>query len=228
MKKRADGRYLKQVLIGYTSDGKPRYKNIYGYSQSEVNNRAELMKADLNKGIAVIDEIILSDWADRWFYLYKSNTSVNTQKMYENIINTHIKPHIGHLKLKSIKPHHLQEVANRLLASGKKTTARQFRLTIKQILKAAVDNNYIYKNPADSLKLPKMERPQKRALTEIEKGYIKTAKFTPKQRAFVFLILFSGLRRGEALALNLSDFNMSSKTLDVNKTIIYSDNDAIV
>jgi len=228
MKKRADGRYLKQVFIGYGSDGKPKYKNVYGYSQAEVNNRAELLKAEINKGIAVIDDIILSDWADRWFMLYKSNSAINTQKMYENLLETHIKPTVGKLKLKKIKPHHLQEVVNNLLADGKYTTAKQFKMTMKQILKSAIDNNYVYKNVAEGIKLPKKERTQKRSLTDIEKKYIKNAKFTPKQRAFISIIQYLGLRRGEALALNLSDFDIENKTVDINKTIIYKENDAMI
>lgn len=42
MKKRKDGRYLKQVLIGYSDEGKPRYKNIYGTSKSDVEQIAAM------------------------------------------------------------------------------------------------------------------------------------------------------------------------------------------
>lgn len=228
MKKRADGRYLRQVYIGRRSDGKPKYKNIYGYSQAEVNNRAELLKAELACGTALIDDITLSDWSERWFLLYKSNSAINTQKMYQNIINNHIKPNLGHLKLKNIKPHHLQEVANKLISSNKCTIARQYKLTIKQILKSAEENSYIHKNVAEAIKLPKIERPKKRALSDKEKEYIKSANLSPKERAFVSLMLFTGLRRGEALALNFNDFDLENKTLNISKTIVYGENDALL
>lgn len=91
MKKRKDGRYCKQVLIGYTADGKPRYKNIYGRTQAETIHAAELFRNELEKGVAVIgDNFILSEWSDRWLELYKSNVEYNTYKMYSNAVNKHI------------------------------------------------------------------------------------------------------------------------------------------
>ena len=39
MKKRADGRYCKQVLVGYKSDGTRKMKNIYGKTIKEVETK---------------------------------------------------------------------------------------------------------------------------------------------------------------------------------------------
>lgn len=188
MKKRADGRYLKQVLIGYNPNGKPKYKNIYGSSQADVNRRAELLKAEIEKVTAVLEDITVGQWFERWFSLYKASSSVNTQNMYRNIINVHIQPTIGNLKLISLKPHHIQTAMNNLISEGKNTTAKQFRKTIRQILKAAVENNYVSKNVADNIQPPKSERLKKRALSENEKNYVNNANFTPKQRAFISVI----------------------------------------
>lgn len=96
MKKRADGRYLKQVLIGQKENGKPRYKNIYGTSKADVEQRAALFKAEYEKGVAVLDDNLTFDmWADKWLKTYKSNVQYNTYKMYENIIKTHLSPALG-------------------------------------------------------------------------------------------------------------------------------------
>lgn len=228
MKKRADGRYLKQVLIGYNPNGKPKYKNIYGHSQADVNRRAELLKAEIEKGTAVLEDITVGQWSERWFSLYKANSSVNTQNMYRNIINVHIQPTIGNLKLISLKPHHIQTAMNNLISEGKNTTARQFRMTIRQILKAAVENNYVAKNVADNIQPPKSERLKKRALSENEKNYVNNANFTPKQRAFISLIYYAGLRRGEALALKFDDFDLKNKHVNILRTMVFDGNNVIV
>ena len=43
---------------------------------------------------------------------------------------------------------------------------------------------------------------------------------------FVFLILYCGLRRGEALALTVNDIDMDNKKIYVNKNLIFKGNDS--
>ncbi|MCI5892237.1 MAG: site-specific integrase [Clostridiales bacterium] len=227
MKKRADGRYLKQVLIGQKENGKPRYKNIYGTSKADVEQRAALFKAEYEKGVAVLDDNLTFDmWADKWLKTYKSNVQYNTYKMYENIIKTHLSPALGSYKIKNIKKHHLQEIINNLIAQDKYSTARQARLTLKQIFDQAVENEYVYKNPASGIALPKQPKTQKRALTQQEVNLFTVADFAPKEKTFVYLILYCGLRRGEALALKTSDIDFENRKISINKSLIFKENDA--
>lgn len=227
VKKRADGRYLKQVLIGQNKNGKPRYKNIYGTSKSEVEQRAALFKAEYEKGVAVLDDsLTFETWAEKWIETYKSNVQYNTYKMYDSIIKNHLEPVLGMRRLKNIKKHHLQEVVNNLIAQNKYSTARQARLTLKQIFTQAVENEYIYKNPATGIVLPKQPKTQKRSLTQQEIELFTAAEFEPKERVFVFLILYCGLRRGEALALKKSDIDFETRKISINKALIFKENDA--
>lgn len=227
MKKRADGRYLKQVLIGQRENGRPRYKNIYGTSKSDVEQRAALFKAEFEKGVAVLDDNLTFDtWADKWLKTYKSNVQYNTYKMYENIIKTHLKPALGSYKIKNIKKHHLQETINNLIAQNKYSTARQARLTLKQIFEQAVQNEYVYKNPAAGITLPKQPKTQKRALTQQEINLFTAAELEPKEKTFVFLILYCGLRRGEALALKASDIDFVNRKISINKSLIFKENNS--
>lgn len=227
MKKRKDGRYIKQVLIGYKEDGKPKFKNFYGYTQAEVKEQAALFQAQLRQGIAIIeDDMTMSDWSLKWLHLYKANTEYNTYESYRNSIEKHINPCIGQLKLKDIKKIHIQELLNSLLDENKAQTARQVRLTLNQILTQAVENELIYKNVAQNIKLPKIKKKTKRALTEDEIALIDKADFTPKERAFVSILLYSGVRQGEALALTVSDIDLKQGYIRVNKTIIHKGNNA--
>lgn len=227
MKKRADGRYLKQVLIGQRENGRPRYKNIYGTSKADVEQRAALFKAEFEKGVAVLDDnLTFYTWADKWLKTYKSNVQYNTYKMYENIIKTHLKPALGSYKIKNIKKHHLQETINNLIAQNKYSTARQARLTLKQIFEQAVQNEYVYKNPAAGIALPKQPKTQKRALTQQEINLFTAAELEPKEKTFVFLILYCGLRRGEALALKASDIDFENRKISINKSLIFKENNS--
>lgn len=227
MKKRKDGRYIKQVLIGYKTDGRPKYKNIYGYTQSEVNEQAALFKAQMKQGIAAIeDDVTMAEWSVKWLEVYKSNTEYNTYASYKNAIDKHINPCLGDLKLKDIKKIHIQTLLNILLDQGKAQTARQVRLTLNQIMTQAVDNELIYKNVAQNIKLPKIKKTPKRALNDDELALIDKANFTMKERAFISILLYSGVRQGEALALTVSDVDLDNGCIRVNKTVIHKGNNS--
>ena len=146
--------------------------------------------------------------------------------MYRNVIEKHLKPSLTAVKIKNIKKHHLQEILNELISENKNSTARQARLTMKQIFSQAQENEYIYKNPALNIQIPKIDKPKKRALTTDEIYLFTNADLKPDEKAFIFLILYCGLRRGEALALTSSDIDLVNRKISINKTLIFKGNDA--
>lgn len=98
---------------------------------------------------------------------------------------------------------------------------------LRQIFSQAQESEYIYKNPAASIQLPKQERKRKRALTSDEITLFTTnPDLSADEKMFVFLILYCGLRRGEALALTVNDIDMDNKKIYVNKNLIFKGNDS--
>ena len=84
----------------------------------------------------------------------------------------------------------------------------------------------LYKNVMDAVEIPRFSKPEKRALTERELSYIAAADFTPQEAAFVYLLLYTGLRRAEALALTRADINLGERKLTVNKAVVFRGNEA--
>ena len=89
-------------------------------------------------------------------------------------------------------------------ALDKPRICRQIYITFKQIPKMAVTDNYIgsgmYEMICSDINLPKYTRKEKRVLTPEEKEAMAAADFTDREKAFLFIIYYCGLRRGEALA----------------------------
>lgn len=224
-KKRADGRYLIQVLIGYNSNGKPKYKNVYAHTIRELEEKAATVRAELEKGIVVKDDkLTLESWAKRWLKLYKPNAEYNTQRMYETTLTCHVYPNIGQYRLKDIKPHHVQELINKLVADGKLRTAEIVGITLSQIFEQAIKNEYIYKNVMSSVIIKKHEAQKKRALTDEEMQIIRSANLPIKEKTFIILLLTTGLRKGEAIALTKNDIDMAKRTITVSKNAIVKSN----
>lgn len=158
------------------------------------------------------------DFSSRWVENYKSVKAKNTQRIYANIINNHLNPAIGDMSFAEIKRSDLQKVINNTI--DRPSTCRHIKLTLKQIYADAIDEGIIMKNPCKNLVIPNIYIKEKRALNDIEKRTILNVDFEPMEKMFVYIIYGCGLRKGEALALEVSDF--INGYVCVNKNIAFS------
>jgi len=144
--------------------------------------------------------------------------------MYENAVKTHIVPAVGVIKLRDLKACRVQKTINALADKGSTRTLEIIKTTLGQILEQAIKNDYIYKNVCKDIELPKIHMPQKRALTADEKRLIETADLDIKCRAFLYFLLYTGVRRGEALALTKKDIDMKARKMYIDKSLIFKNN----
>ena len=87
MKKRADGRYCKQILIGYNSNGTRIMKNVYGKTIKEVEKKEHELQNKIAAGINILeDTITVGEWGLKWIEVYKADVSRGTYAMYETIL----------------------------------------------------------------------------------------------------------------------------------------------
>ena len=223
-KKRPDGRYATSTIVGYTDDGKPKRKTLYGRTIMELDKKVAEFKSLQNKGIIINDEgMTVEQWGKKWLELYKSAKEYNTYTMYQNALNKHIIPQLGDIRLNALKSHHIQELLNDIIQKGHHRTAEIVKLTIKQMIQQAIINEYIYKDVSLKVSLPQSKKKEKRALTTEEKLLIEKSKLTQKERVFVDLLYYTGARRGEALALTVKDIDFINRKLIINKNLVLKD-----
>lgn len=87
MKKRKDGRYCKQILIGYHEDGRRNMVSIYGKTIKQGGEREILMQIEAEKYAK--NNITVKEWADIWLKTYKKNLKPNTYNIYRYCISGH-------------------------------------------------------------------------------------------------------------------------------------------
>ena len=226
-KKRPDGRYATSTIVGYTDDGKPKRKTLYGRTIMELDKKVAEFKSLQNKGIIINDEgMTVEQWGIKWLKLYKSAKEYNTYAMYLNALNSHIIPEIGGIRLSALKSHHIQEMLNDIISVGHYRTAEIVRLTIKQIIQQAIINEYIYKDVSLKVSLPQSQKKEKRSLSNEEKAILEKAKLTQRERVFVDLLYYTGVRRGEALALTVKDIDFKNRRLIINKNLVIKDGES--
>lgn len=225
-KKRADGRYCKQILLGYKPDGKRIMKTIYGTTIKEVEQKERKIRDDIEKGIDLTQkDITLKEWGSQWLDVYKNNVSRATRIMYESSLNNYIIPALGDIPLSKLKPIQIQKALNEILDSGHIRTGEIFKLTIKQIISQAVLEGIIQNNVCESLEKISSNTNEKRTLTDFELRCIKeTTTYTPRERLFLKILYYTGVRRGEALALTVGDIDMKAGKIKINKSLDISEN----
>ncbi len=225
MKKRGDGRYCKQIFLGYNSDGSRKFKTIYGKTIKEIESKEVEIKSQLKHDTYIEnDKITVDIWAKEWFETYKSNLEYNTMFMYQNSIEKHIIPMIGNILLSQIKTIQLQKMLNEIVAQGKTRTAEICRLTIKQIMECAYQEKLINRDITIGLKPIKKEQKEQRVLSDEEISVIEEAPLSTKERLFVDIARYTGLRKGEILALTIADIDFKNHKISVNKSLYYKGN----
>lgn len=228
--RRADGRVQVKVYLGLV-DGKKKYKYVYGKTQKEANEKAEAVKASLKKGIEVTnDSDSFSKWADYWLSMKKSETSQDQYNLIKSRAEV-FKQYIGDAKMTRIKPFELQQVIDELSAenpyTGKpsaKKTLRSYIQILCAVFEFAADNRIIEYNPAAKLKTPQNAAEKKRrALTETERQ--RVAEFEHRAQPSAMLMMYSGLRRGEATALTWNDVDLEKGTITVSRSYNFKQNE---
>ena len=238
-KKRADGRYCVQISNGYDrKTGKPIRKAIYGRTVSELEANVGEYRRQQNMGIITNDKnITVAEWAQQWLTAYKSDVGEKTLEFYQIAIHTHIIPAIGNMKLRDVREHHLQKFLNdkakeayipantkRIDIKGKpysKRTLDRIRTTLKAMFKRAVSNHIIAENPAQDITTPSnlKDITPKHPLTEWERSILLNCAETHHFGPFVMTLYYTGMRRGEALALTAGDIDLKNKTITINKAV---------
>ncbi len=232
--KRKDGRWMGAVTIGVDpKTGKPKRKYIYGKKRKEVAREMTNLKKNLFEGTyKEPSNMKLADWLDKWIEGRKNSLAYSTYMNYEMFIRNHIKPEIGQIKLKDIKPYEIQLLLNNKFENGRvdnegglsERSVKYIYQTLHAALEKAVKTEMIIKNPCKSVELPKddedIESNELHTWNNQQvKKFLRIAKDFKYHSAF-YLALNTGMRQGELIGLKWKDINYNKKTLNVKRQVV--------
>lgn len=183
------------------------------------------------------EKITFGYFSNKWFKEYADiQLEATTTSIYRILLNTHILPAIGHLKLSRVQPAHLNKLYSDMLASRKDgkeggyspTTIKRVHALISSILSTAVQWNILLDNPCERVKPPKQSRnnndvqfftpEQSESFLEELDAETRQGQIQLQHNLFFQLCLFCGLRRGEAVALLWSDIDFETCTISISKS----------
>lgn len=221
LKKREDGLYQKQVTVGRNPDGSYIRKSVYAKTKRELDIKAAEILQQVHEGSYVLDsKETFENLADLW--LDKCNPLQSEKWVYreKGVINNHLLPSLGHLKVQEIKTYHLQMLINQKAKDGFAThTMKMMKQTAVRILDVAVDAELVQRNVFQNVKVPSIPPKERQALNDKQIKMVNETWETHKMGCPAMIMLYCGLRRGELMALRWGDINLALDIIDVNKAV---------
>lgn len=212
-RKRDDGYYMTQIVIGHKEDGKPIRKSIYGKTKAELEEKKREFLNNKN-GQPVNKDIALSEWVDMWVESYGIN--LERKKSYVN----KLKRELGKYKICDVTEVMCAK-SLKYYAGKSASSATNYRRVMIDVFNAAKKNGYIFANPAEDLKLPDSKpKGTHRALSDEEIHVLLSRWREHRLGVPTAIMLLAGLRRGEVLGLTWENIDLQNRTINVCQTAV--------
>lgn len=219
MKKREDGRYCKQVFLGYKDDGRRKFRTVYGQTIKEVEKKSRELVNQIDIGINLIDELTVREWSEIWLKTFKVDIANNTFVRYAGIVRNQINPVIGDMPLEKVRIHIVQRLINSLIGEYSPASVKKTKDVLHQMFQQAVRSQYIPINPAENIAVPKHSQNDREVIPVRHKKEIERFCEKYKHGAFIMTLLYTGMRRGEILALTVKDIDFENGMINVDKAV---------
>jgi integrase len=204
------------------------WHTVRGTRRDAERERARLLH-ELNTGAYVEPaKLTVAQYLDQWLRDYaEPRVAAKTFERYEEIIERHLVPALGHHRLDKLQPLHIQAYYSSALRGGRldgkgglsaQTVLHHHRL-LRQALHQAVRWQLLMRNPADAVEPPRPRRREMQALDDDQVARLLEAAKMTNNYIPVLIAVTTGLRRGEVLALRWQDVDLDKGTLAVRQTL---------
>ena len=227
--------------------GKQIQKSVTGKTQKEVAQKLRQITNEIDSEQYIEPcKMTVREWLDIWQRDYLVSVKPSTALSYSLQIKNHIDPALGAIRLDALSPHTIQGFYNSLAREGMmvpkhgkngKAIRKDGKLvyersaplnpkTVKNIhgvlhkaLQQAVKVGYIRFNPADFCELPRVERKEIMPLDANDIAEFTNAIKGNRYETVFLVMLFTGMRRGEACGLTWDCINLDKGTIRINKQL---------
>lgn len=214
--KRKDGRWC----AAYYDDAPcPKRHFVYGSTQKEVKEKLKKKRENPTKYSRKKENTYtLEEWVLLYLENYKKNELKRTTfDTYMVMYRKHIKDSvIGKTKLSRLTVNQLQNYYNDKLADGyNPKTVKHIHVIINAALDRAVQMGLITENPNKLMSLPKKTAYEGKVLSADEVRTILHEAKTEELYSIIVLAIYTGLRKGEIMALRWKDVDFEKRELSV-------------
>ncbi len=203
------GAWVGRVPVGRTPAGSTKYVTRSAPTQREL---LAAMAAARPPG----PETTVGQWCERW--LKDIDVRPGSMDSYSKSVRLRIKPALGHVRLCDLTTHQADAAVKKWVRDTSAATAALTLAHLHGCLEAAVRAEAIARNPAKTVRKPRATKKAIDPFAVAELGkVIAAATATPEHRIFAVLASV-GCRSGEAMGLDVGDWDAAARTLAITKT----------
>ena len=229
-------KWVGQFTAGRKSDGSLNRKSVYGSTRKEVKEKMTIALSQVqDKSFIEKSNITLFDLAKEIVEDKKNSNEVNmnTYKRLTYTLSYINEENFGNVPIQKITAKQIKDFLNSKTSYSNSVLQKIFQL-LNQTFRRAVDRNYINKNPmlSEEVKRPKSDKKDREVISlsiEEQKKLIDALSLENKDyKNIVLLMLFSGMRIGEVLAIKYNDINFKEHSLYINSTLTRDSKDKTI
>ncbi len=201
-------------------------------TKKEAQLAAKKLEQEINEGLLINNNhLTYEDVYKQWFKNHSKTIKLSTQKIIESKFKKHILPRFGKVKIKEITKLYCQKVINEIAENI--VSVNDYKIQANQVFKYAVKMDIISKNPMEHVTIPKREEELIAGNEAEERNYwkkeeikqfltIAKKELTPRDHLLFHLLIYTGARKGEVLALTWDDIDFNTETVHFGKTLFFN------
>ena len=229
-------RLKERIQVGEDANGKPLYEWIDGYSRQELFMKAAAVlqkygKVDVPAEKTEPHTPYFASYLEMWWKLYKvPKLRHTTRTSYRNAIDLRILPFFKGMRLEDISTNTIQAFYNKHEWMAH-SSIHQMSVILHQVFDLAVEDGHMKSNPTESKRLFMKGTKQKReALRDCDVKEImdKLSLLEAKDRIPLAILLYTGVRRGEALGLRWENLDWKRGVIHIEQAVTFLNNQPVL
>ena len=220
-------RWWEDVINADGTMGRMRRSLVIG-TVAELTTRRLAMRAlserlrSLNSGsqrpqaMRTLKDFVQMDWEP----VVLPTLKYATQRHYKYMLGVHLIPIFGERRLPDISREAIQTFLAAKLRDGFAwETVHHIRCALSKVLGTAEEWDYISDNPVRKTRLPRREHKSERSILTPEQIKQLLVALPEPSKSVATLLVLTGLRIGELLALRRKSIDLDARTLRITETV---------
>lgn len=214
-RRKDDGRWIGQVSV----DGHRMSKSCK--TQREAREWLKQTLVQVEDGLTIKGaRTTLASYLDSWLETTKPTVRPKTWVQYEQIVRQHVKPTLGAIRLKDLRPDHVQTLYTSQLERGLgPRSVRLIHAVLHRALNQALRWGLVRRNVCEAVDKPKQSRAEMQTFDLEQTQTFLRAVEEDRIEALFYLAISTGLRQGELLGLKWADLDFDSGRFQVQRQL---------